>query len=405
MQSIIVERPYQFVPPHRGNLAPSLIQAVRLVDHYLNRFEGITSFEVRGAELLRASIDRGDGIVLAPNHCRYADPVAMGWVARAAKTHVFAMASWHLFNQSWLQSLAIRLCGGFSVYREGLDRQSLDTAIEILVNARRPLVVFPEGTVFRSNDILQPLLDGVAFLARSAAKRRAKRDGGQVVIHPVAIKYVFHGDLEKTLHPVLSKLEARFQIGSPYAHDKLVPRIERLNKVMLAIKEVDHLGQAQSGPIELRKQRLMEHLLTQLEEQWSIVPSEHKVIPRIKALRIKLVPELLKAEKASPRRDLIWDALYRAYSVQQIASYPSSYLDVPTETRMLETVERIEEDVYDRSTIHRPLHAILSVGEAMRVSDSKPTRHEPDPIIAQLTTALERMLEQLSTASPIYTGA
>ncbi|MFN9371316.1 MAG: hypothetical protein ACK6D3_05460 [Planctomycetaceae bacterium] len=42
------------------------------------------------------------------------------------------MASWHIFMQGWKQRLFSRIGGGFSVYREGLDRQALNTAIEIL---------------------------------------------------------------------------------------------------------------------------------------------------------------------------------------------------------------------------------------------------------------------------------
>ncbi len=101
MQSIIVEKPYRFVPPHRGNWVPSLIQRLRLVDWYLNRFEGIESYEIRGADFLRNSLAAGHGVLLTANHCRYADPIAMGWLAREVKTHVYAMASWHLFNGGW----------------------------------------------------------------------------------------------------------------------------------------------------------------------------------------------------------------------------------------------------------------------------------------------------------------
>lgn len=40
------------------------------------------------------------------------------------------------------------------MYREGLDRESLRTAIDILATARRPLVVFAEDVVTRANDRL-----------------------------------------------------------------------------------------------------------------------------------------------------------------------------------------------------------------------------------------------------------
>jgi hypothetical protein len=35
--------------------------------------------------------------------------------------------------------------GAFSIKREGVDRQAIDTAIDVLVRADRPLVMFPRG--------------------------------------------------------------------------------------------------------------------------------------------------------------------------------------------------------------------------------------------------------------------
>ena len=84
------------------------------------------------------------------------------------------MASWHLFHHSWLNSWAIRAMGGFSVNREGVDRQAINMAIELLAEAKRPLVIFPEGATSRTADHLQAMLDGVAFIARAAAKKRAQ---------------------------------------------------------------------------------------------------------------------------------------------------------------------------------------------------------------------------------------
>ncbi len=189
MQNIIIEKPYDFIPPHRGNWWPSFIQTFHLIDIYLRRGQGVESYEVRHAERLQTSLAAGHGIMLTPNHCRPADPIAMGWLAREVKTHVFAMASWHLFHQDRFTSWAIHKMGGFSVYREGIDRRAIETAIDILSAAERPLILFPEGAVTRTNDKLSALLDGVAFIARSAARKRQKKSrDGRVVIHPVALK-------------------------------------------------------------------------------------------------------------------------------------------------------------------------------------------------------------------------
>ncbi len=171
--TVVFDRPYKFVPPHRGNGWPWIIQTFRLYDGYLRKKEGVVSQESRGLQYVHDAMRRGDGILLAPNHCRYADPLVLGHPARELNTYLYAMASWHLFNQGWFDAFAVQKMGAFSVYREGPDRQSLETAIDILANAERPLILFPEGTTNRTNDVLKPLLDGITFIARSAARRRA----------------------------------------------------------------------------------------------------------------------------------------------------------------------------------------------------------------------------------------
>ena len=146
MQKIVIERPYQFIPPHRGNWWPTFAQKFRLVDYWLRKSHGVVEYECRDVHYLRESLAAGHGIMLTPNHCRPADPIVMGFPAREANTHVFAMASWHLFHQDRFSAWAIHKVGGFSINREGIDRKSMDTAIEILDTAERPLIVFPEGS-------------------------------------------------------------------------------------------------------------------------------------------------------------------------------------------------------------------------------------------------------------------
>ena len=212
--TVVFERPYKHVPPYRGNLWPSFIQRFRLVDRYLKHKEGVVGYECRHFDRMRASVDRGDGILLAPNHCRYADPLVLGWPAREIGVHLYAMASWHLFNQGRFDAFALRRMGAFSIYREGTDRAALETAIDILAVAERPLILFPEGTTNRTNDVLKPMLDGVTFIARTAARRRQKNVDGKVVVHPIALKYLCMGDVQAWTSKQLDVIEQRlgFQI-------------------------------------------------------------------------------------------------------------------------------------------------------------------------------------------------
>lgn len=398
MQDIIIEKPYRFVPPHRGTWLPNLILRSGLIERYLKKYEGVVSCQLRGIDKLRESKRLNHGILLAPNHCRYADPVVMSYVAKEAQTLFYAMASWHLFEQSKFQRWAISTMGAFSVYREGLDRQSLDLAVEILTSGERPLVVFPEGTVFRTNDLLQPLLDGVAFMARTAAKKRSKSEkGGKVVIHPVAIKYVFHGKLEEAVDPTLDALEKRLTWGK-LRDTTIVQRIERIMKAMLSLKEIEYLGATQQGTFTERQNRLIDHLLSPLEQEWLGKDSSGELlIPRIKALRMKIVPELTTGALTVEERERRWEHLSQIYLSQQVASYPVEYLLPPTsDTRILETIERLEEDITDRANVHGPLDVIIEIDDPIEVPADRAPKGVEDPIMKQLRCRLQSMLDQLA---------
>src|SRR5690348_10647387 len=178
---VISEKPYRFVPPYHGRLWTEFMHP--FLPAYLARFWGIEHVECREVERLRESLAAGHGILLAPNHTRHCDPFVMGRLSRAARVPFFQMASWHLFMNGGWQAWMLRRLGAFSVFREGMDRPAMNAAIEILVSAERPLVIFPEGVMSRANDRLNPLMEGTAFIARTAAKRRAKSSpAGQVVI-------------------------------------------------------------------------------------------------------------------------------------------------------------------------------------------------------------------------------
>src|SRR5205085_2509528 len=154
-----------------------------------------------------------------------------------------------------------------SVYREGVDRQALNAAIGVLQEASRPLVIFPEGVITRSNARLGNLMEGTAFIARNAAKKRSQeKPSGQVVIHPVALKYYFRGDINAAVTPALDDIERRLS-WRPHRHLPLTDRILKVGLGLLSLKEIEYLGHAQTGANPERLARLIDHLLVPLEKE------------------------------------------------------------------------------------------------------------------------------------------
>jgi 1-acyl-sn-glycerol-3-phosphate acyltransferase len=401
MQNIVIDKPYHFIPPVRGNFWPRILHHV--FRWHTHRHFGIENVEVHGLQHLTKSIDARHGIMITPNHCRDADPPLMGELVRLTGHGIYIMASWHLFHQSRLQTFMLRRAGAFSIYREGMDRTALNTAVEMLEEADRPLIVFPEGAVSRTNDRLNTLLDGVALMARSAAKKRAKMNPpAQVVIHPLAIRYRFEGDLYKTLEPVLEDLEHRLSWQSQ-KHLTLASRIAKLGQGLLTLKEIEYMGRAQEGGIYQRMQRLINHLLVPLEDEWLDGRHEGHIVARVKAIRTAILPDLVKGDITEEERTRRWKQLADVYLAQQLAFYPPDYIaSNPTPERLLETVERFEEDLTDKARVHRPIRAILRFGEAIEVSPTRDreSRGEGDPLMQKIEDQLKSLLGITSSGAP-----
>jgi hypothetical protein len=359
------------------------------------RGHGVVEVEYRGVERLRQSATAGHGIMLAPNHCRPCDPFVVAGLGYEVGRHVHIMASSHLFMQGRLQRFLLRRAGAFSIYREGMDREALKCAIQITAEGLRPLVLFPEGVISRHNDRLNPLMEGTAMIARSAAKQRiATGAGGHVVVHPVAIRYVFEGNLEATVEPMLAAIEHQLTWHSQ-RELPVVARIIKIGSALLALKETEYLGAPQAGDFAVRIQSLIDRLLSPLEEQWIKGRRESGVVGRVKALRSALLPDLVDGSLGDAEKEKRWELFARLYLAQQLAFYPGGYFKPePTPERILETVERFEEDLTDRVRAVSPLRAVVDVGEAIEVSPERVRggAGSGDPLMLAIQQSIESML-------------
>ena len=403
--TVVFERPYQFVPPHRGNAWPSLIQTFRLVDRYLRSKEGVVGYECRHLDRFRDSIASGDGILLAPNHCRYADPLVLGWPSREVGQHLYAMASWHLFNTGWFDAFALRRIGAFSIHREGSDRNALETSINILATAERPLILFPEGTTNRTNDVLKPMMDGVTFVARAAARRRNKNENGNVVILPVALKYLCTGNVEVWAKKQLDEIEQRLGFQTK-TRQCLLDRLLRIVEGLLALKEVEHTGRSESGDLRARRDQLIEFLLSRSETRCGLSVDDGSLVrDRVRAIRTHAATEFFREQTRESERVSLRDDVIAADLAQELCSYPDSYLqpeDV-TESRVVETIQRVQESLFGKADVSMPLHVVIEFDEPVPVPSEKTPRGESDPLLGKIHASLQNMLDRLSTESPKLT--
>ena len=153
-------------------------------------------------------------------------------------------------------------------------------------------------------------------------------------------------------------------------------------------------------------------MLTPLEKRYE-TSGGRSIYIRVQQVRTKLLPDLIAGKLNDTETAVRHRELKTLYSVQEMACYPRDYLgDNPSAERILETVERLEENLTDRVTVHRPYDCVMQVGDAIEVpvrrqrripgeavaTDSTPT--EADPLTLQVENAIQTMVDRLCDRGP-----
>ena len=384
-----IGKPYRFVPPRFGRLTPALLQ--RCLPWYMDRKYGIEQWEVRGAKGLRASIDAGHGVILTPNHSRDSDSVGIGFTGIQTGTFPHFMAGWHVLLESRFQQFIIPRAGGFSVLREGNDRQSVRTAIDLVTQGSRPLIVFPEGYVTRTNDRLGILQEGAALIARQAASQRKKKNNGLAVIHPVIIKYQFRGNLDQAVKPKLARLERKLSLPEN-SSASLIIRQKYIREAIIRDRENKTLGEPSEGLLSKRASRLIDALLKPLEEAWGGIESSKDTYERVRKLRLVILERSVKKDLIEEENRRLHRQLAHCTWALKLSSYDPDYLakELCVE-RFMETLDSLEEDVFRKIQVSRPWRMVLDIGNAIPVSPRDKTLGQ------QLKDAMGIQLAALAT--------
>ena len=177
----------------------------------------------------------------------------------------------------------------------------------------------------------------------------------------------------------------------------IVDRIGKLGQALLTLGKSSHSAKhakeiSTSGPSSS-----FEHLLTKLEADWKINDTSGSVIARVKRIRTAILPNMCRPGDArgTHRR---WRDLADAYYAQQLSHYPRDYIlrEKNLPERIVETVERFEEDFTDKMRINEPFHTVIQVGEAIPVGTQRTRDEAGDPIMADVRRQLQTMMNELA---------
>jgi 1-acyl-sn-glycerol-3-phosphate acyltransferase len=390
---------YRHGPPPRWwepRLSPWLVKRSRgLRKHLTRRMHRVTTVHVHNQPVVRAALQSGKGILIAPNHSSHADPHAIYDAMDIVGTPVFIMATWHVFDvRRRLGQWMLQKIGCFSVDRDGADLKALKEAIRILQSERFPLVIFPEGEIYHCNDRVTPFLEGAATIA-STAVRKSDRE---LVIIPCAMKYQYVEKPHDELLKVMTELEEQI-LWRPRHHKELKDRIYDFSEAVLSLKEIEILGASSSGSLPDRVRHLASRILARHEQALGIEVDGKSIPERVREIRRRSIKEICDEENpvAPEQRIAAFEQLDDAYLVGQLFSYPGNYVaESPTFERMAETIDKFEEDALKRPSagIRGSRHCHVYFGEPIPVSaDRKSAGSSPAEVTRRVEDAVQKMLD------------
>jgi 1-acyl-sn-glycerol-3-phosphate acyltransferase len=346
--------------------------------------------EVHGLEHVREAVGEGKGVLITPNHSSHADCFSVYSAAEALGFPFYVMVAWQVFARgNRLRRLVLRHHGCFSIDREGTDRSAVRQARDVLMSGAYPLVIFPEGEVYHINDRVMPFREGPAAIALMAAKKADR----PIVCIPSAIKYSYLTDPTPELTELMGRLEQAL-LWRPRPDLDLPQRIYHLAEGVLALKEIEYLGETHSGPLPERIRNLIEFALGRVEARHGLDPGGATIPERVKAIRQAAVEGLSNLEAEDPARRQFEEELDDAFFAVQAFSYPGDYVaEEPTVERIAETLDKFEEDILGvtTATIRGTRKASVTFGEPIPVTTDKRARITP----AELTRRLEEQVQGL----------
>jgi len=353
----------------------------------------ISDVKVHDSDIVRDRLERGEGIMIMPNHSSHADPYVIYSAADQIGTALHVMATWHVFHdKSWLARWLLTKHGCFSVDREANDIGAFRLATGLLQNQPEPLVIFPEGEIYHCNDRVTPFREGAAAIAVAAA-RKSKRP---ITCIPCAITYRYIDDPTDSLLATMSELEASI-FWRPKPEASLDQRIYDFAEALLVVKELEYLKQAGTGRLPDRIATLRQHILAAVEARNEIEGADKSIPERVKAARKTIMEKIQQKDLEPAAQQRHEDDMEDLFLVVQSFSYPGDYVvDHPTTERMAETIDKFEEDVLKKTTatIKARREVEVRFGEPVDVSSDRKVKSQTATITATIEQRVQAMLDQ-----------
>ncbi|NQT91320.1 MAG: 1-acyl-sn-glycerol-3-phosphate acyltransferase, partial [Lentisphaerae bacterium] len=265
-------RPFSFRPPKNSRLVSWLCRL--LLPFNLRSKLKVTQVDIEDNTLALLKSLRGKRCLLTPSHSGGFEPYILIHLSHLLGDDFNYMAARETFSLSPVAGWFMQGIGAYSVIRGAADRQSFQMTRQLLVKAKRWLVVFPEGQTVWQGDTVIPFQQGIIQLAFKAYQKVAASDpGASLTCVPMAVKYAYTKDMRAEIDASLCRLE-----------DSLVPEpadpdpgpLERLRVISDAVlashEKMRGLEPSPDDSLDDRIQRMKEAVVRRIEQQLQVTP-------------------------------------------------------------------------------------------------------------------------------------
>jgi 1-acyl-sn-glycerol-3-phosphate acyltransferase len=335
--------PLDFYPPR---LNPSVVRWFHKIAPLFCYWHYRISLDVSPECLEKLRSLQNHRLLLLPNHPTFYDWSAIFLLSAQLGDVFHFMAAYERFRgfEGWF----LQHMGAYSIRRGLGDRKSVAQTLEIISQPGSRLVIFPEGGCSFQNDTVMPFRVGAIQIALQAMNRMVKHGEVKPDLYavPISIKYRYTGNMDTVIHNTLSRLEKVLQIapaGSPYE------RLRAVAEQVLTSFEKDYglyddaIAQADWN---VRIPRLKDHVLQACEQKLGITPTTND-LARERVYKIQYMLESF-AERLASENFWTYESMHKAAArlLNFDAMYDGYVADHPTPERFLDTLIRLERDVF-----------------------------------------------------------
>jgi 1-acyl-sn-glycerol-3-phosphate acyltransferase len=351
-----------FYPPQPKPLLIRLIQSVSTaIIHYAYHFD----IEVSDDDIAKLRALDQARLVYICNHPTLEDGVAIfGFSARVGQLfhYIVARESFKGLQGKFLQAI-----GCYSIRRGLGDRASITQTLTLLKAPKSRLVIFPEGGCSYQNDTVMPFRSGAIQMPLQVMAQLAKLDPiPDLYLVPVSLKYRYTRSMQSDIETTLHALETRLHLSSK-PPTSTYERLRQVAQTILLRLETEY-GLASDAALSWnqRIQGLRDTVIADCEQKLQIAPIANLPLRE----RVYKVQAMLETDESGTPKDekLYWttvrllnfDAIYDGYVAEN-----------PTPERFLDTLMRLEREVYQHERIKPKAYrkATIKVGEPINMKD------------------------------------